>query len=148
MATPGAELPGARVTHVGVVVPDIDATLRQYARAMGFHPGQVMTYPIPMPDGRKAEFKLATLRMPNFHIELIRPLNTVGPYDDHLQSHGMSIQHVGVAVPDAGSVDDLRRARGEKGRRWTLGAKGDAFAYPSFEPDARRDVRAGERRTT
>ena len=48
VAAQGAELAGARVNHVGVVVPDIDAALRQYVRVMGFHAATVNTYPIPM----------------------------------------------------------------------------------------------------
>jgi len=129
----GTELAAARVTHVGVVVPDMDAALREYVRVMGFRVPTINTYPIPMPDGRKAEFKLATLRMPNFFIEVIQPVNTVGPYYDHLQAHGMSIQHMGVAVSDAGSIDDLRSALEQKGGRWTLGTKGTTYAYVSFE---------------
>ena len=127
-------LAAARVTHIGVVVTDIEATLREYVRVMGFATPTVNSYPVPTPDGRKMEFKLATLRMPNFVIELTQPVNDVGPYYEHLQAHGMSIQHVGLAVPGTGAVDDLRAGMEQNGGRWTLGAKGSNYAYVSFQP--------------
>ena len=131
-ARQGAELAEARVNHVGVVVRDIDAALQMYVRVMGVAMPEVNTYPIPVPDGRTAEFKVATVYMPNFHIEVIQPVNAVGPYHDHLQAYGMSIQHVGVEVPGTGSVDDLRAEMERQGGRWTLGASGNSFAYVNF----------------
>ena len=75
-----AGLGAARVSHVGVVVPDLDAALKEYVRVMGFAmPKDVITYPSPMPAGGKTAFKLAQLRMPNFHIEVIQPIDKVGP---------------------------------------------------------------------
>src|ERR1019366_3221241 len=61
-------------------------------------------------------------------------VNDVGPYYEHLQAHGMSIQHVGLAVPGTGAVDDLRAGMEQNGGRWTLGAKGSNYAYVSFQP--------------
>ena len=127
-------LADARISHLGVVVEDMDAALQEYTRVMGFDMPEVNTYPIPLPDGRAAEFKLATLYMPNFYIELNQPLNAVGPYHDHLQAYGMSIQHLGVTVGGSGSVDDLRVGLERHGGRWTLGAPGADYAYVNFQP--------------
>jgi catechol 2,3-dioxygenase-like lactoylglutathione lyase family enzyme len=126
------ELATARVSHLGVVVKDMDATLREYSRVMGFEIPKVNVYPIPVPDGRKAEFKLATLYMPNFYIELTQPLNNIGPYYDHLQAHGMSIMHLGVTLGGSGSVDELRSGWERQGGIWTLGEKGGTYAYVNF----------------
>jgi hypothetical protein len=112
----------------------MDAAVRQYVRIMGFAMPTVSAFPVPTPDGGKAEFKLATLRMPNFVIEVIQPVNNVGPYYDHLRAHGMSIQHVGLAVPGTGSVDDVRGELEQQGGRWTLGTKGGNYAYVEFQP--------------
>src|SRR5262249_42778045 len=95
VTTQSGALAAGRVTHIGVVVADMDAALREYVRVMGFPMPTINRYPIPVPDGRSADFKLATLYMPNFFIEVIQPVNNVGPYYEHLQSQGMSIQHVG-----------------------------------------------------
>lgn len=134
MAVPGFELSGVRVTHVGVVVTDLDAALREYVRVMGFEMPKPMTYPGPMPDGRKAEMKFATFTMPNFNIEVVQPLNSQGPYYEHLQAHGMSIQHVGLAITETGHIDELRAGLEQNGGRWVLGSKGGKFAYVGFEP--------------
>ena len=133
-ARQGGELAAARVNHAGVVVRDIDAVLQHYVRVMGFAMPEVYTHPIPVPDGRTSEIKLATMHMPNFHIELMQPVNAVGPYHEHLQAYGKSIQHIGVEVPGTGSVDDLRAELERKGGRWTLGTSGNTYAYVNFQP--------------
>src|SRR5205814_1049527 len=79
------ELSAARVTHIGVVVPDIDKAIQQYVRVMGFRAPKVAAYPTPMPDGARLEFKSAALYMPNFFIELEQPVMKSGPFYAHLQ---------------------------------------------------------------
>src|SRR2546426_10366946 len=112
----------------------MDAAVRQYVRVMGFPAPRVDKVAVPLPDGQNAEIKLATLPMPNFFIELTEPMNHVGPYDEHLRTHGMSIMHMGVALALAptGIVDDLRSAVEQQGGRWVLGAKGGKYAYLDF----------------
>jgi catechol 2,3-dioxygenase-like lactoylglutathione lyase family enzyme len=134
-ATPGAApLAGGRVTHIGVVVKDMDAALREYVRVMGFAMPKVNSYPQPVPGGKTANYKVATVYMPNFFIEIIQPVNAEGPYHEHLQAHGQSIQHIGVAIPGEGSVDDQRTALEQAGGRWSLGPKGGFYAYVNFYP--------------
>jgi catechol 2,3-dioxygenase-like lactoylglutathione lyase family enzyme len=130
-----APLAGGRVSHIGVVVKDIDAALKEYTRVMGFAMPKVNQYPQPVPGGSaKADFKVATVYLPNFFIEIIQPLNNVGPYYEHLQAHGMSIQHVGAAIPGSGSVDEQRAALEAAGGRWSLGQAGGHYAYVNFYP--------------
>jgi catechol 2,3-dioxygenase-like lactoylglutathione lyase family enzyme len=133
MAERASDLSTAQVNHVGIVVTDVDAAVQQFVRVMGFAPAKPMTISVPMPDGRKAEIKFATLFMPNFHIEVVQPLNHQGPYYEHYQKHGMSIQHMGLAIPDASHVDELRAGLEQNGGQWTLGSKGGTFAYVGFE---------------
>jgi hypothetical protein len=128
----GGELAGARVSHVGIVTRDIDATLRDYVRVMGFAMPTVSTPSVPLPDNRKAEIKLATFYMPKFHVEVIQPSNDAGPYREHLQAHGMSIQHVGLALAGTGSVDAERASMVKEGGRWTLGSGGSNYAFVDF----------------
>jgi catechol 2,3-dioxygenase-like lactoylglutathione lyase family enzyme len=127
MAVSASDLSAVRVNHVGVVVPDVEAALRQYVRVMGFAVPKVSTLPVPMPDGRRAEIKLATLQMPNFHIELVQPLNNQGPYYDHFQAHGMSIQHMGLPISEVGRIDDLRAGLEQNGATTPLAPPGDAL---------------------
>src|SRR5262249_39683898 len=133
VSTQGGDLTMSKVTHVGVVVKDMDAAVREYTRVMGFPATKIATFPIPVPDGRKAEFKNAVFYMPNFFIEVIQPTNNVGPYYEQLQAHGTSIQHVGLQAPGEGSIDPVRTMLEQQGGRWTLGSKGVAYAYVSFQ---------------
>jgi catechol 2,3-dioxygenase-like lactoylglutathione lyase family enzyme len=133
VSTQESGMKAARVSHIGMVVRDMDTTLAQYVRVMGFATPKINAYPIPMPDGRKAEFKSATLYMPNFFIELNQPVNDVGPFADHLRAYGMSIQHFGLALTGTGSVDDERGQLEQQGGRWTLGQKGGNYAYVNLQ---------------
>ena len=122
-----AGLPTA--THVGVVVPDIDAALRGYADIFGIVVPEVQEVPVPLPDGSQVPIKRAILRMPGFHIEPIEPLSTSGPFYEHLQTYGMSVHHLGILVD--GDVDEMRDVLVAKGGTLTAGANG-VFAYIDF----------------
>jgi prepilin-type processing-associated H-X9-DG protein len=130
--TQGGELAAGKVNHVGVVVPDVDAALREYVRVMGFTRPKVSEYPIPLPDGKTTRFKNAVLYMPNFFIELIQPVSENGPYYEHLKAQGASIEHMGLYVPGQGSIDDVRAALEQAGGKWVLGNKGANYAYVDF----------------
>src|SRR5262249_23399649 len=121
-AQEAARIGASPLTHVGMVVPNVDKAIQQYVKVMGFAPPKPATYPLDLPNGQKAEVKLAYLYMPNFHMELIEPVSKVGPFYDHLQKYGMSIEHLGYEV--AGSIDDVRAGLEQKGGKWVLGSKG------------------------
>src|SRR5437773_1891074 len=82
--------PSSPVTHVGVVTSNLEETARQYTRVMGFAPPAINDVTVEAPAGEKVTFKLATVYMPNFFIELIQPIGNNGPYAEHLQKFGMS----------------------------------------------------------
>ncbi|MEQ1897101.1 MAG: VOC family protein [Vicinamibacterales bacterium] len=128
-----AGLAAGRVSHVGVTVRDIDAALQAYSRVMGFVVPNAHVSSVEAPDGRKVEFKSATLYMQNFHIEVHEPVSNYGPYYDFLQTYGQGIQHVGIAIPGEGSVDDYRQELEKQGGEWTLGTAGRHFAYVDMQ---------------
>lgn len=139
------ELAGAKVNHIGIVTPDIEKTIKEYQRVMGFGEVKATTIPLPLPDGRKAEIKLATFYMPNFHIELTQPVSQYGPYYDHLRAHGLSIMHVGTIVEGPnGSVDAMRQALEAKGGTWTLGEKGSFYAFVSLAGSIGTTIEVGK----
>ncbi len=121
------------VTHFGIVTRDIDATLREFTRVMGFPVAPVSQYPIDMPDGRKAVTRMAALSFPNFRLEILQPIDQHGPYHDHLQQFGMGIQHTAFNIT-AGNIEELKQGMEQKGGRWVLGAPKGTFAYLSFRP--------------
>ena len=58
---------------------------------MGFAPPAVNDVSIDAPNGQKVTFKLATVYMPNFYIELVQPVSKNGPYAEHWQKHGIPL---------------------------------------------------------
>src|SRR5215510_692411 len=72
VATQGVTLSGV-VTHVGVVVSDIDKAIPEYVRVMGFPTPKIndnLRLPIG-PDGIVQDARIATMYMPNFFIEVV-----------------------------------------------------------------------------
>ena len=120
----------AQLTHVGIVVEDIDETVRQYVRVMGFPTPRIVPAALDLPNGEKTEVRLTNMYQPNFHIELVQPVSQTGPYYEHLQKYGMSIQHIGLTV--SGDVKEIRTGLEAKGGRWTLGPE-NGYAYVNFQ---------------
>lgn len=122
-----AGLPTA--THVGVVVPDIEAALRSYADVFGIPVPEVQPVQIPLPDGSREPTKRAVVPMPGFHIEVLEPEGTSGPIAEHLAAFGISAHQIGFAVE--GNLEEVRDAMIAKGG--TLSAVQDGlFAYVDF----------------
>jgi len=139
------EMAKAKVNHIGIATPDIEKTIKEYQRVMGFGDVKASTIPLPLPDGRKAEIKLATFYMPNFHIELTQPVSQYGPYHDHLRAHGLSIMHIGTIVEGPnGSVDAMRQALEAKGGTWTLGEKGSFYAFVNLATSIGTTIEIGK----
>jgi catechol 2,3-dioxygenase-like lactoylglutathione lyase family enzyme len=119
------------VSHVGIVVRDLDETIRQYVNVMGFPTPEVTEYLLDVPDGQKTAVLVTNMYLPNFHVELVEPVSDVGPYYAHLEQYGMSIQHIGLSV--GGDVGAIRTSLEAQGGRWSLGAQDGFFAYVDFQ---------------
>jgi len=128
-----APLADATISHLGVVVPDIEVAARKYAELFGLDPILIRTSPVDLPDGSKTVLKIANVPLPNFAIELVEPVGKAGPLYEHLQKFGPSVHHIGTILPGGpGSVDETRAALEKRGGKWTLGAKGGSYAYVDF----------------
>jgi methylmalonyl-CoA/ethylmalonyl-CoA epimerase len=124
---PITALTGGVLTHLGVATPDINATARKYADLWGVAVPPVTTESIDVAGGGRAELRVATISMPDFAIELNEPVTKSGPVYDHLQKYGLTVHHMGVAIP--GSVEDARAELVRKGGRLTATARSGAVAY-------------------
>src|SRR5713226_5031656 len=62
MQAPAQVGAAASVTHVAIVVRDIDATAREYVRVMGFPAPKVTSFFLDVPDGQKAQAKVNAIR--------------------------------------------------------------------------------------
>lgn len=116
----------ARVAHVGIAVPSIDAALSFYRDVLGLEPGRPETA-----DGAT----IVGLTLGDVHVELLEPRDPDSPVGRFLAKRGPGIHHVCYRVPDLDGalercraagyrlIDDIPR-RGAGGRRI-------AFVHPT-----------------
>ena len=95
-----------RVSHIGVVVRDIEEALNIYTNILGFGPPENrMDFP-------ELGFKNAMLRIGDFGIELMETTDTNNEFGRFLERHGEGVYHVCVEVDDIDAEIDSLRARG------------------------------------
>lgn len=103
---PGAQDGGAaRITHVGIVVRDVERSARAWAELVGSAAPAVGTT---QAGGAGGTARVARLRLGNVAVELLQPVGD-GPYRDFLDTRGQGVHHVGLqaaggALGAAGAV--------------------------------------------
>ena len=114
-----AAQPRARVAHIGIAVPSIEAALGFYRTVLGLEPKRPET---------AVGATIVALTLGDVQVELLEPRDPDGPVAKFLAKRGPGIHHVCYRVPDldralercraAGYrlVDDVPR-RGADGRR-------------------------------
>jgi hypothetical protein len=122
----------APLTHLGIVVPDIDKAAKGYADIFGIPVPEVKTISYDLPNGKQASLKSAYVPMPNFYIELMQPTTKSGPVYEHLKQFGIGIYMLGVGID--GNIDAVRAELESKGGKWTGGKKGGTYALVDFRP--------------
>ena len=127
------ESPFTKVTQIGIVVRDMDKTIKRLT-SLGIGPFQEMILP---PDRVEwfrdkrmyADFRIFYAMIGDIQIELIQPLSGESPHKEFLNTKGEGIQHIGCAVEGLqNKVDKLT----EQGAEVLLRAKfpgGGGVAY-------------------
>ena len=82
----------ARITHVGIVVRDVERSARAWAELVGSAPPAVGTT---QAGGAGGTARVARLRLGNVAVELLQPVGP-GPYRDFLGARGQGVHHVGL----------------------------------------------------
>ena len=107
-----------RVGQLGIVVRDIEASMKHYWNVLGIGPWKVYTNgPPPLRNvtyyGRPASYRVrvALAHTESMVYELIQYLEGDSIHRDFLASHGPGIEHVGIYVPDL--EVPLARLRGQ-----------------------------------
>ena len=125
------------VLQVGVVVRDLEASMRTYSEEYGIGPWEVIdvnpeTADKLIQDELPAEhsFRVALAMIGSVQWELIEPLDDSTDYYDFLRKHGEGLHHVAMAVDDYGTAVNALRA---KGHRLILGGerRGATWGYLS-----------------
>lgn len=114
-----APAPGSvDLIQVGVVVPDVDDTLRALRRLAGWGPWRVFDFRNVDVRNRRYRgeshdfaMRIATLRTGNLHMELLAPTGP-GPYRDFLDEFGPGLHHIQVRGDDPTETHDRLLASG------------------------------------
>jgi catechol 2,3-dioxygenase-like lactoylglutathione lyase family enzyme len=111
----GIKVSNNSITHIGLIVRDIEATRRHYVEIMGAAEAPIGITDTPdiakttyagQPSSVRA--KICHLRLGSIQVELIQPLGG-GPstWQDFLDKHGEGVHHIAIETPDA--VADMKR---------------------------------------
>ena len=95
------------IGQVAILVPDLDAAMRNYWEGYGIGPWHVYTYARPLVKemsyhGKPADYKMR-IGLSYFgpmRIELIQPLEGDSVYSDFIREHGYGVHHFGLIVDD------------------------------------------------
>ena len=118
------------VTHIGMVVEDVDLAARVVADVFDLQVPPVReTKPVPLAEGYsgdpQAHTRVADMRFNNIVLEITQPVGGPSPWRDYLEQYGEGLHHLGFAVTD---VDDYVRLLESKGGRRTLGEAYSGYA--------------------
>jgi methylmalonyl-CoA/ethylmalonyl-CoA epimerase len=116
----------ARVAHIGIAVPSIDAALPFYRDVLGIEPGPPETA-----DGAT----IVGLALGDVHVELLEPRDPAGPVAKFLARRGPGIHHVCYRVPDLDHALERCRSAGfrliDETPRRGAGGRRIAFVHPN-----------------
>lgn len=96
-------LPGARIAHIGIAVPDLDAVLPFYRDILGLVPR-----PAEVADGAT----IVSIPFGESDVEFLQPRSAEGPVAKFLATRGPGIHHVCYRVPDLPAALAACRAAG------------------------------------
>jgi methylmalonyl-CoA/ethylmalonyl-CoA epimerase len=152
------------ISHVCIIVRDIQASMEMYWKTMGIGPWKIRTSSSPPYKGYYRgqpctySVRIAMAQAGPVTLELAQPLEGVSIYSDFLAEHGEGIHHFGIYVPDLEEalVPFKKLGVGALMGADATGQKGDGrFVYLDTEPlmgaimelVQRPSVRGGEEET-
>jgi hypothetical protein len=112
------QLSNGSITHIGLIVKDIEATRQHYIRLFGAPeagiglvdpPAVAKTMYLGKPSGAGA--KLCHLQVGPIQVELIQPLGGPSTWKDFLDQHGQGVHHIAIVTNDHQA--DLKLLQGE-----------------------------------
>ena len=126
---------GANVSHVGIVVRDVDtaATLFGEVFQVEVDGPRIPDLAFPPSAGNvKARVKIRGFTKGGFRFELIQPLDGPSPHRAFLETHGEGVQHFSFGtVNDVAATLEMLQL---KGGTWTLGNDAAGYAYVEMPP--------------
>jgi methylmalonyl-CoA/ethylmalonyl-CoA epimerase len=120
-----------KITHVGIIVTDLEKSIGIFSEILGCSPGSIEEIP-------DQKVKVAIFRPAGSNataIELISPVSDESPVSRYLKKRGEGLHHISITVPDLpGKIDSLNKRNfrlvDEIARSGAEGRK-IAFVHPS-----------------
>jgi len=139
----GATFDNNLITHIGIVVRDIEASANAYADVFGVEvPKWNLTEPEEKAKTRykgeptQGQAKLAFFKFQNTTIELIEPVGGPSTWKDFLEEKGEGVHHIAFKVKGMDSqialLEDKELSLVQRGQ-WT-GGRGGQYAYVDGVP--------------
>jgi methylmalonyl-CoA/ethylmalonyl-CoA epimerase len=94
-----------RLNHVGVIVRNLDETLKTYESIFGLKPATVKT-------AMEGKARVAFVPVGDGEIELIQPLDPNMPQSKFLQTRGQGIHHISLSTDNIESEVDRMKQEG------------------------------------
>jgi hypothetical protein len=129
--------------QVGMVVRDIDATMKTLTALLGVGPFRVVDCPAPERKdqqylrGEPAKFhtRQAFVDLGGFELELIQPIEGTTIWSEFLEKHGPGLHHIRFNTPDLEHVVDSLDARGIKKTQEGAGIREGTY-WANFDTEA------------
>ena len=133
------------MTHVGVVVPDIERAVRTYADLWGIEAPRIQDglqrtanidgVPLYPPGSTyTGTARFAQLPAGGVTIELLQPVRGTSPWSDHLDKCGAAVHHLAYRVT-TGRQENLDLLRRFGGRLTMGGVRNASYAYIDLRPE-------------
>jgi methylmalonyl-CoA/ethylmalonyl-CoA epimerase len=141
------------ISQVAVVVRDLQKTMEQYTKLLGWGPWNVYRHEPPrlhdtVVRGERVEYTMlgAETHVGDVGFELLQPLTGPSIYRDWLEEHGEGLHHVAVMLHDFDESTELKRRFGEVGAPVLMGGRiGETieFYYLDTEPSLKIILESG-----
>jgi methylmalonyl-CoA/ethylmalonyl-CoA epimerase len=123
------DVPTYGISQVGMVVADLETSMRRYHEMFGWGPWKIYEYKAPFLTGLKLRGEPASFtwigadaRAGDTWIELLQPLGGDNPLSEWLAAHGDGVHHLGYEVPDVETAQRLHRSFEQQGLSELLSA--------------------------
>ncbi|WP_306154659.1 VOC family protein [Roseovarius sp. MMSF_3281] len=141
------------ISQIGVVVRDLDKTMKLYTELLGWGPWNVYEHTAPILHDTHLHGKPATYSMlcaetmvGDMCYELIQPLEGDSIYKEWLEEHGEGLHHVAVMKPTQADSDEFKKKMAENGAEMLMGGRiGEniEFFYLDSEPNLKVILESG-----
>ncbi|MES0864336.1 VOC family protein [Ruegeria sp. SCPT10] len=141
------------ISQIGVVVRDLDKTMKLYTDLLGWGPWNVYEHKEPSLHGThlrgkpsKYSMLCAETMVGDMCYELIQPLEGDSIYKEWLEEHGEGLHHIAVMKPTPKDSDEFKDLMAKSGANMLMGGKiGESieFYYLDSEPNLKVIIESG-----